>query len=109
MPVQGVDGLLRLGVICHFHKAEAPRATGLLIGDHLGTRDAAVFLEQGQQVVGGHLPHEVADVNVLRHLKDLSVPIRQSELAARRFRLPTEGGESEPQTTRETVRGGTQT
>src|SRR5207244_8113299 len=79
LAVQGIDGLLGLGVIVHFHKAKAPGAAGLPIGDHLGSSHVAVLLKQGQEVVGRRLPCEVADVDILRHLKNLSVPIRRSE------------------------------
>src|SRR6516225_11793317 len=72
--VQRFDGLLGLAVVFHFHKAEATRAPGLLVRDHLGPGHLAVLFKQLQQVVGGCIPHEIADVNILRHSENLSVP-----------------------------------
>src|SRR5260370_37734377 len=65
--VQGRDGLLGLFVVTHFHEAESPGSAGLAVCDDLSLRPLAMLLEQGQQLVGRHVPGEVADMNVLRH------------------------------------------
>src|SRR5262249_11850849 len=72
--VEGVDGLLGLGVIIHFDEPEAARTAGLAVGDDLGAGDFPVLLEKGQQVVGAGIPNEIANVNVLRHRKKPFVP-----------------------------------
>src|SRR5262249_37796896 len=73
--VEGVDGALRPRVVIHSHEPEPARPAGLPVGNHLGPGHRAVFLEQGQKVVGRTIPHEVADVDILRHSKEnLSVP-----------------------------------
>src|SRR5262249_31781772 len=57
------------GVIFHFHEAESTRAACLTVHDHLRPRDLAVFLKQVVQVVLRGIPYQVADINVLSHLK----------------------------------------
>src|SRR5262249_13564271 len=63
----GVDGLRGLTVIVHADEPEAARPAGLPVGNHLGASHLAVLLKQGQQIVGGRGPDQVADVNILRH------------------------------------------
>jgi hypothetical protein len=77
--IEGIDRLLRLAIILHFHKAEAARPAGLAVGDHLGAGHCAMFLEHGQQVVGGRFPCQIADVDIFRHFKNLSVPGPQQQ------------------------------
>src|SRR5687767_11384504 len=69
LAVERLNGLLGLGVVLHLDEAEAPRPAGLPIGNHLGARHHAMLLEESQQVVGACVPHQVADVNILRHLQ----------------------------------------
>src|SRR5207245_5752193 len=62
-----LDGLLRLRVVFHLHEAEAARASGLAVGNHLSAAHLAVLAEQFQEIVVGRVPHEIADIDILRH------------------------------------------
>jgi hypothetical protein len=106
--VQGVDSLLGFAIVIHFHKPETARPTGFPIRDHLGSGHIAVLLEQRQEVVSCTFPREVADVNILRHLRTFLCPVRRSELTRRDAILPSQGWlrvEADLALTRVTFRG----
>src|SRR5438876_7845050 len=65
--VQFLDGLLRLRVVLHFDEAEAARASRLAVGDHLSAAYLAVLAEQFQQNTVDRIPHEIADIDYVRH------------------------------------------
>src|SRR5262249_46403210 len=65
--VEAIDRSLRFLVVVHDDEPEPARAARFSVRDHLRLGHRAVLSEQSQQVVGGGVPHEVADVNVLRH------------------------------------------
>src|SRR5207249_9424678 len=61
----------------HFHEPEAARPAGLPVRHDLRARHVAMLLEQSQQIVGRCIPDEVADVDILRHLKTFPCPARR--------------------------------
>ena len=46
--IQGIDGLLRLGIVFHLDKPEATRPSGFAIGNHLSAGHRTVLLEERQ-------------------------------------------------------------
>jgi hypothetical protein len=67
--VEGSDCPISFAVIFHFHEAEASRTPGLTVHDHLRPSDLAVLLKEVVQVVLRGIPNEIADIDILRHLK----------------------------------------
>src|SRR5262249_59820505 len=78
--IQGVNGLLGFRIVIHFHKPETTRPARFAVGNYLGSGYVAVLLEQGQQVVGCAFPREIADVNILRHLRTFLCPSTAGKL-----------------------------
>src|SRR5579885_349769 len=69
LAVQGGDGRLGLLVVLHLHEAEALGAARVAVHDHLGGLHRAVGLEQGGEFRVGHPVAQVADVQLLTHLR----------------------------------------
>ena len=55
------DGLLRIAIIGEGHEAEAPRATGVAVGDDLGVSDVPVGGECGPESLVVGVPGEAAN------------------------------------------------
>jgi hypothetical protein len=74
--VEGRDCTIGFAVIFHFDEAESTRAPCLTVHDHLGPGDFPVLLKEVVQVVLRGIPNQVADINVLRHLKTFPSKLR---------------------------------
>ena len=64
---------------------ETTRAAGFSVRNHLGSGHLAVLLKQPQQVVCSASPHQIADIDILRHQKNLSIPARSRRTNGPRF------------------------
>jgi len=62
--IQVGDRLLSFGVVFHFDKTETLAAAGDFVLDDLGRSDCAVLFKKVPKILIGHLPGEVAYINV---------------------------------------------
>jgi len=62
--VQVSNGLLRLAIVFHFDKTEALAATGDFVLDDFSGSNCAVLFKKIPEILIGHLPGEVAYINV---------------------------------------------
>src|SRR5205807_1219326 len=67
VPVEPLDGRLRLGVRAHLHEAESLRAVRVPVDDDLGALHRAELGEQRLQVGLVHVVGQVADVKLVAH------------------------------------------
>ena len=58
------NGLLSFAIIFHFHKTKAFAATGNFVFHDLGAGNGAVLFKKVSEILVGHLPGEVAYINV---------------------------------------------
>ena len=63
--IEGLDRLIGLSFICHFHERESARPPGIPVGHDAGTVDGSVPLKQGAQRFFGSVEIQIAYEDVL--------------------------------------------
>jgi len=75
LTIQFFNRMIRFRIVLHLDETKTARPARLPIHDHLGTGHLAKLFEEIVQIVLIGIPHQIANVNVLRHsARDLSVP-----------------------------------
>ena len=64
--IEGCDGVVAFGVVAHFHKSKAARATSVAVGYQVYTVNGSVLLKHGTYGAFGSVEAEVSYENIFQ-------------------------------------------